>query len=96
MLRICCPWCGERDELEFSYGGQAHIAYPRNPHALSDESWAQYLFIRDNPKDVMHERWMHAQGCRRWFNVTRNTATHAIAAAYAPGERPPAPPVAQD
>ena len=90
MLKIPCPWCGERDELEFSYGGQAHIAYPREPHGLSDEQWAQYLFMRDNPKGVMRERWVHTQGCRRWFNVARNTVTNAIANVYKPSEPLPA------
>ena len=28
MLLVRCPWCGPRDEIEFTYGGQAHIAYP--------------------------------------------------------------------
>ncbi|MGE5094790.1 MAG: sarcosine oxidase subunit delta, partial [Betaproteobacteria bacterium] len=28
MLLIPCPWCGPREEIEFSYGGQAHVAYP--------------------------------------------------------------------
>src|SRR5258708_4524326 len=26
MLLIACPYCGERPEIEFSYGGQAHLA----------------------------------------------------------------------
>jgi len=26
MLLITCPWCGPREEPEFSYGGQAHVA----------------------------------------------------------------------
>ena len=30
-----CPWCGPRDEIEFHYGGQAHVAYPADPEALS-------------------------------------------------------------
>lgn len=50
MLLIACPWCGEREELEFHYGGQAHVAYPANPEGLSDSEWAEYLFVRDNPK----------------------------------------------
>lgn len=91
MLQIPCPWCGARDELEFHYGGQAHIAYPPDPHLLSDEQWAEFLFMRDNLKGTMRERWVHTQGCRRWFNVTRNTLTHAIVAAYKPGEQPTAP-----
>ena len=28
MLQIRCPWCGPREENEFHYGGEAHIAYP--------------------------------------------------------------------
>ena len=38
MLLIPCPYCGERPELEFRYGGQAHIARPENPAALSEEA----------------------------------------------------------
>ena len=89
MLHIPCPWCGPREEIEFSYGGQAHVAYPRDPAALSDEEWAQYLFMRDNPKGVFLERWMHAHGCRRWFNAARHTVTHEIYGTYKPGEKPP-------
>ena len=36
--------------------------------------------MRDNPKGDLSERWMHAAGCRRWFNVVRDTATHEIVA----------------
>ncbi len=28
MQLIECPWCGPREEVEFHYGGQAHVAYP--------------------------------------------------------------------
>ena len=79
MLLIPCPWCGERDEVEFSYGGQAGIAYPADPAALSDEEWAEWLFVRDNPKGRFAERWVHTQGCRRWFDLVRDTVTHEIA-----------------
>ena len=79
MLLIPCPWCGERDEVEFSYGGQAGIAYPADPAALSDEEWAEWLFVRDNPKGRFVERWVHTQGCRRWFDLVRDTVTHEIA-----------------
>ena len=89
MLLIKCPWCGERDEHEFSYGGEAHIVRPKNPDKLSDEQWADYLFMRNNPKGPFLERWMHAHGCRRWFNVQRDTVTHKISAIYKVGEKPP-------
>jgi len=91
MLLISCPWCGEREEIEFSYGGQAHVGYPQDPRALSDEEWGQYLFVRDNPKGLFLERWVHSQGCRRWFNIARHTVTHGITAIYKPGEPPPPP-----
>ena len=39
MLLICCPHCGSRPELEFVYGGEAHIARPSDPMSLDDESW---------------------------------------------------------
>jgi heterotetrameric sarcosine oxidase delta subunit len=78
MLLIPCPWCGERDETEFSYGGQAEIPYPADPAGLSDEEWARFVFVRDNPKGRLAERWVHTHGCRRWFDVVRDTVTHEI------------------
>ena len=73
MLLILCPWCGERDEVEFSYGGQAQVAYPTNPAATTDEEWSRYLFVRDNPKGAFKERWVHTHGCHRWFELERDT-----------------------
>ena len=73
MLLVRCPWCGERDVVEFSYGGQAHVAYPADPSATSDEEWSQFLFVRDNPKGLFQERWVHTHGCRRWFELERST-----------------------
>jgi heterotetrameric sarcosine oxidase delta subunit len=89
MLSIPCPWCGPRDEIEFSYGGEAHIPRPGDPYSLSDEQWADYLFMRANSKGNYHEQWCHSCGCRRWFNVTRHTVTYRIAATYRIGELPP-------
>ncbi len=89
MLLISCPWCGERDETEFHYGGQAHVAYPRDPDALGDRAWGEYLFVRDNPSGLYAERWCHSLGCRRWFNALRDTATSELRATYRIGEPPP-------
>jgi heterotetrameric sarcosine oxidase delta subunit len=89
MLLIECPWCGPRAESEFSYGGEAHIARPLDPDALSDAQWADYLFMRHNRKGSVRERWFHASGCRRWFNAQRDTLTYRIACIYRVGEKPP-------
>jgi sarcosine oxidase subunit delta len=78
VLVIACPWCGPRDEIEFRYGGQAGISYPADPEAMSDEEWADYLFMRDNPRGWWTERWMHSSGCRRWFDLDRHTATNEM------------------
>jgi sarcosine oxidase subunit delta len=78
MLLIPCPYCGPRDETEFKYGGQAAIAYPTDADALSDAEWVEYLFLRDNPKGSFRERWVHTAGCRRWFDITRDTFTNII------------------
>ena len=69
MLQIPCPHCGPRDENEFSCGGEAHIARPTQPDTISDVEWADYLFMRSNPKGALAERWCHTLGCRRWFNI---------------------------
>ena len=92
MLLLSCPWCGPRDETEFSCGGEAHIDRPLKPAELSDKQWADYLFMRGNSKGRHLERWVHAQGCRRWFNVERNTVSHHITAIYEMGKPPPKTP----
>ena len=78
MLLIECPWCGPRAETEFGYGGEAGIVRPADPDALSDAEWADYLFYRSNPSGAHRELWNHAQGCRRWFGVERDTVTYRI------------------
>lgn len=88
MLQIPCPYCGVRDEDEFRWGGESHIARPAPD--CPDRIWADYLFNRDNPKGVHYERWLHAYGCGRWFNLARHTVTHEILAVYRMGEAKPA------
>lgn len=91
MQLIPCPWCGDREEVEFHYGGQAGVSYPADPHGLSDSEWARFVFFRDNPSGPFAERWVHAAGCRRWFNTVRDTATYTFLAVYRIGESPPHP-----
>ena len=92
MLLIACPVCGPRPELEFSYGGEAHIARPRDPAALSDAEWEAFLYRRTNPKGVHAERWRHTHGCGRFFNALRDTRTDQFFGTYRVGEPAPALP----
>jgi sarcosine oxidase subunit delta len=89
MLLIDCPYCGPRAEVEFSYGGEAHIARPADPSALDDEAWINYLQLRTNPKGVHAERWRHLHGCARFFNALRDTTTDLFLATYKIGEKRP-------
>src|SRR5215210_3009763 len=89
MLLIACPYCGARPEVEFTYGGEAHIARPADPAAVSDEDWAEYLFMRTNPKGEHAERWRHTHGCGRFFNAVRDTVSDHFLAYYKVGERRP-------
>lgn len=87
MLQIDCPWCGTRDETEFTYGGETHIARP--PLSATDSEWTGYLYYRRNPRGLHYERWLHARGCGRWFNLVRDTLTHRIHAVYRMGDPRP-------
>jgi sarcosine oxidase subunit delta len=76
MLRIHCPFCGERDHNEFTYGGDATITYPEL--SASAEAWFDAVYVRRNPKGLHRERWQHSDGCRLWLIVERDTMTHEI------------------
>ena len=85
MLRIPCPYCGLRDQVEFQFGGETHITRPENPEQASDPEWANYMFYRDNIKGLHYERWVHSFGCRQWFKLARDTVTHEITEVFPMG-----------
>ena len=87
MLLIPCPICGPRPELEFRYGGEAHVARPDN--AGSDAEAARALYLRANVKGAHAERWRHVSGCGRFFNCVRDTVSDRILATYKSGEAKP-------
>lgn len=78
MLLIPCPHCGPRAEIEFVYGGAVNER-PADPALLDAKEWSTYVFTRTNLKGLVAERWWHAQGCRQWLVIARDTATNAIA-----------------
>ena len=90
MLLISCPYCGPRPELEFRYGGEAHIVRAPSPASVDGESWTAFLYWRSNLKGLHAERWRHVAGCGRFFNCVRDTVSDRILAVYKVGEaRPP-------
>ncbi|HRJ69484.1 MAG TPA: sarcosine oxidase subunit delta [Beijerinckiaceae bacterium] len=87
MLLIHCPYCEmERPEIEFRYAGEAHLARPDNP---DDATWAEFLYLRTNPRGMHAERWRHIHGCGRYFNCLRDTVSDRIAETYKAGEARP-------
>jgi sarcosine oxidase subunit delta len=89
MLLIDCPFCGKRPELEFSYAGEAHIARPPDPAAMTDAEWATFLHARSNPKGAHAERWRHTHGCGRFFNAVRDTVSDRFSMTYPAGTARP-------
>lgn len=92
MLLIHCPYCAmARPEIEFRHAGEAHLVRPDDPAACSDAQWADFLYMRANPKGVHAERWRHLHGCGRFFNALRDTVSDRLIATYAAGETRPSP-----
>ncbi len=88
MHLIPCPWCGDRAEREFSYGGDATVERPADPQAVPGEQWLDYVYMRENPRGPHIEWWHHSAGCRRWIKVARDTLTHKISGSAPPGKSP--------
>ena len=90
MLVIHCPNCEmDRPEIEFRYAGEAHIVRPADPITSSDAAWADYLYMRTNPKGLHIERWRHVHGCARFLNAVRHTVSDRILATYKVGAPKP-------
>ena len=70
MLLIPCPWCGPRDgdRVRLRRRG-AHRAAAEYPSARRRGTGPTISSCATNPQGPHHERWLHAQGCRRWFNA---------------------------
>lgn len=85
---IPCPHCGERDSIEFRYGGESR----ERPATLDDDRvWADCVFGRDNVPGEQREWWFHRLGCRRWFIALRNlTANQVLSTEWARRAQPTA------
>ena len=78
MLKINCPFCGPRNEIEFVHGGPLKARRPDDPGALREREWIEYLTVPENPLGPVQERWWHVRGCGRWLTITRDTRSHEI------------------
>ncbi len=71
---LSCPNCGPRNIYEFRFGGEAK---PRpDENSVTDEQWADYVYLWKNVCGIQKEWWFHTKGCGCWFTVERDTRTN--------------------
>ncbi|MDA9865098.1 sarcosine oxidase subunit delta [bacterium] len=75
-MRITCPYCGPRDQREFTPRGAAVALSPPSEGASAQEL-DDYLHNRDNPAGDTQDLWHHTP-CGTWIVADRNTVTHEI------------------
>ena len=81
MIQIECPNCGMRNSNEFRFGGE-YNSRPKNMVAVSNEEWADYVFLRENKVGVQKEWWYHRAGCGVWFLAERHTKSNEVVKTY--------------
>ncbi|MEX2495628.1 MAG: sarcosine oxidase subunit delta [Woeseia sp.] len=87
MIYINCPHCGERNESEFVYGGNADRPRPADPDELSDAAWCDYIYTVPNIKGWAREFWWHVHGCNRWITLLRDSRTDEVQAVTQEADR---------
>ena len=53
---------------------------------ISDLEWDSFVYLRKSLRGKHLELWHHISGCRQWFKVERDTATHEIFKTLKPNE----------
>jgi len=78
-----CPLNGPRNISEFICFGE--VTDIPNPNELSDEQWADFMWISNNTAGVVREWWCHT-ATTFWFIAERNTITDEILKTYPANE----------
>ena len=81
MQLFSCPFCGPRDETEFTFGGEAGKERPEPAPDVSPENWSTYLYRTKNPRGNTREIWVH-QTCGEYFVMERDTVSHVVSATH--------------
>ena len=50
MLNIKCPYCGDRAQKEFAYGGDGTIKRPELNKSVTDKEWDAFVYVRKSPR----------------------------------------------
>ncbi len=78
-----CPLNGPRNISEFICFGE--VTDMPNPNELSDEQWADFIWMSNNTAGVVREWWCHT-ATSYWFIAERNTVTDEILKSYPANE----------
>ncbi len=74
-----CPLNGPRNISEFICFGE--VTEMPNPKEMSDEEWADFMWLSNNTAGIIREWWCHA-ATSYWFIAERNTLTDEILKTY--------------
>jgi len=83
MKILNCPLNGPRNISEFICFGE--VTNMPNPNDMSDEQWADFIWMSNNTAGVVQEWWCHA-ATSYWFIAERNTITDEILKTYPANE----------
>ena len=83
MKIMNCPLNGPRNISEFICFGE--VTDMPNPNKVSDEEWADYIWMSNNTAGVVREWWCHV-ATAYWFIAKRNTITDEILKTYSANE----------
>ena len=83
MKLMNCPLNGLRNISEFICIGE--VTDMPNPNELSDEQWADFIWMSNNTAGVVREWWCHT-ATSYWFIAERNTVTDEILKSYPANE----------
>ena len=77
MQQFPCPFCGLRNETEFSFAVEAGHPRPEPAKQVSDADWARYLYLHNAAKGAASEIWIHLT-CGEYFVMERDTVTRKV------------------
>ncbi len=79
MKIMTCPLNGPRNISEFACSGEVSVL--PDPESLSDDKWADFVWLSKNTAGVVREWWCHVPSSY-WFIAERNTVTDEILRTY--------------
>ena len=79
MKLIPCPINGPRPVQEFHFGGE--FRQMPEPQQVSDEEWADYVFLRHGEPGVKREWWYHIPS-GTWFVAERDNVSDEFLRTY--------------